>query len=104
MLANAVEGALAELPPAEIARRLAYVPQAHVTEFSFTVLDVVLMGRTARLKAYATPGPADERGPGGIRGHGSSLLSGRAIWRTGAMARVANQRALQAGARLRPHN
>src|ERR1051325_8125847 len=52
---------LAGLPPAEIARRLAYVPQAHVTEFSFTVLDVVLMGRTARLKAFATPGPADER-------------------------------------------
>jgi iron complex transport system ATP-binding protein len=52
---------LAELRPAEIARRLAYVPQAHVTEFSFTVLDVVLMGRTARLKTFATPGPADER-------------------------------------------
>ena len=52
---------LAGLAPAEIARRLAYVPQAHVTEFSFTVLDVVLMGRTARLKAFATPGPADER-------------------------------------------
>src|SRR5262245_49279580 len=51
---------LAGLPPAEIARRLAYVPQAHVTEFSFTVLDVVLMGRTARLKAFATPGAADE--------------------------------------------
>jgi iron complex transport system ATP-binding protein len=52
---------LAELPPAEIARRLAYVPQAHVTEFSFTVLDVVLMGRTARLKAFASPGAHDER-------------------------------------------
>jgi iron complex transport system ATP-binding protein len=52
---------LAELPPAEIARRLAYVPQAHVTEFSFTVLDVVLMGRTARLKAFASPGAGDER-------------------------------------------
>jgi iron complex transport system ATP-binding protein len=52
---------LAELAPAEIARRLAYVPQAHVTEFSFTVLDVVLMGRTARLKAFASPGAHDER-------------------------------------------
>jgi iron complex transport system ATP-binding protein len=52
---------LAEMPPAEIARRLAYVPQAHVTEFSFTVLDVVLMGRTARLKAFASPGAVDER-------------------------------------------
>jgi iron complex transport system ATP-binding protein len=52
---------LAGMPPAEIARRLAYVPQAHVTEFSYSVLDVVLMGRTARLKPFAGPGAADER-------------------------------------------
>ena len=52
---------LSELAPAEIARRLAYVPQAHVTEFSYSVLDVVLMGRTARLKAFSSPGRADER-------------------------------------------
>jgi iron complex transport system ATP-binding protein len=52
---------LATLRPAEIAQRMAYVPQAHVTEFSFSVLDVVLMGRTARLKVFASPGAADER-------------------------------------------
>ena len=52
---------LAALTPAEIALRLAYVPQAHVTEFSYSVLDVVLMGRTARLKAFSSPGRADER-------------------------------------------
>jgi iron complex transport system ATP-binding protein len=46
--------------PADIARRMAYVPQAHATEFSFAVLDVVLMGRTARLKPFASPGAADE--------------------------------------------
>jgi iron complex transport system ATP-binding protein len=34
---------LQTLRPAEIAQRIAYVPQAHVTEFSFSVLDVVLM-------------------------------------------------------------
>ena len=76
---------LAGLPPAEIARRLAYVPQAHVTEFSFTVLDVVLMGRTARLKAFATPGPADERiardkletlGIGELASHDYTRISG----------------------------
>src|ERR1700746_455864 len=33
---------LAALRPVEIARRMAYVPQAHVTEFAFSVLDVVL--------------------------------------------------------------
>ncbi len=52
---------LARLRPAEIARRLAYVPQAHVTEFSYSVLDVVLMGRTARLGPYSTPGAPDVR-------------------------------------------
>src|SRR5262245_33678746 len=55
------ESPLDDFRPIEIARRMAYVPQAHVTEFSFTVLDVVLMGRTARLKAFASPGEADER-------------------------------------------
>jgi iron complex transport system ATP-binding protein len=47
--------------PVEIARHMAYVPQAHATEFSYTVLDVVLMGRTARLKPFASPGAADEK-------------------------------------------
>jgi iron complex transport system ATP-binding protein len=52
---------LARLRPAEIAKRMAYVPQAHVTEFSYSVLDVVLMGRTARLRPFASPGANDER-------------------------------------------
>lgn len=46
--------------PAEIARHMAYVPQAHATEFSFTALDVVLMGRTARLGTFSSPGAQDE--------------------------------------------
>jgi iron complex transport system ATP-binding protein len=47
---------LTALAPAEIARRLAYVPQAHVTEFSYSVLDVVLMGRGfAPSRARAMP-------------------------------------------------
>jgi iron complex transport system ATP-binding protein len=52
---------LERLQPAEIARRVAYVPQAHVTEFSYSVLDVVLMGRTARLRPFSSPGAHDER-------------------------------------------
>jgi len=55
------ESPLDSLAPVEIARRMAYVPQANVTEFSYRVLDVVLMGRTARLRPFATPGIADER-------------------------------------------
>jgi iron complex transport system ATP-binding protein len=52
---------LETLRPAEIAQRMAYVPQAHATEFSFSVLDVVLMGRTSRLKTFGSPGTRDER-------------------------------------------
>lgn len=44
---------------AEIARRIAYVPQAHAPPFPFEALDVVLMGRTARLGIFAQPGTLD---------------------------------------------
>jgi iron complex transport system ATP-binding protein len=43
----------------EIARRIAYVPQAHTSMFPFLVLDMVLMGRTSHLNAFAVPGRAD---------------------------------------------
>jgi len=55
------EDRLDSLRPAEIAQRMAYVPQAHVTEFSYSVHDVVLMGRIAKLSAFASPGAGDER-------------------------------------------
>jgi iron complex transport system ATP-binding protein len=51
---------IAQMRPAEIARHMAYVPQAHATEFSYTALDVVLMGRTARLGTFSSPGEKDE--------------------------------------------
>lgn len=50
---------IAGLPGAVLARRLAYVPQAHPGEFAYTVLDLVLMGRTAHLGAFAVPRPRD---------------------------------------------
>lgn len=46
---------------AEIARCLAYVPQAHVPPFPYQVEDVVLMGRTARIAPLAAPSAADRR-------------------------------------------
>jgi iron complex transport system ATP-binding protein len=52
---------LGRMRPIEIAKRMAYVPQAHVTEFSYTVLDLVVMGRTARLGPFASPSAEDER-------------------------------------------
>jgi iron complex transport system ATP-binding protein len=50
---------LATLRRAEIARRIAYVPQAHAAHFPYAVLDMVLMGRTAHLGPFARPGPRD---------------------------------------------
>jgi iron complex transport system ATP-binding protein len=52
---------LATLVRREIARRIAYVPQAHVGYFPFTVRDVVLMGRTAHLPAFASPSGVDRK-------------------------------------------
>jgi iron complex transport system ATP-binding protein len=50
---------LADLARAEVARRIAYVPQAHAAHFPYTVLDMVIMGRTAHLGPFARPGARD---------------------------------------------
>lgn len=42
-----------------LARKLAYVPQAHTPPFPFSVRDVVLTARTAHLDMFASPGKAD---------------------------------------------
>ena len=44
----------------EFAKLIGYVPQSHVPPFSFTVMDVVLMGRTAHLDAFGSPGKKRE--------------------------------------------
>jgi iron complex transport system ATP-binding protein len=51
--------ALAGMARAEIATRIAYVPQAHAAHFPYRVQDMVLMGRTAHLGPFARPGAAD---------------------------------------------
>lgn len=43
----------------DLARQLAYVPQSHAGLFAFTVEEVVLMGRTARIGRFATPSAGD---------------------------------------------
>ena len=47
-----------ELPRAEVARRLAYVPQAHAAHFPYTVLDMALMGPDRAPRAGRPPRPA----------------------------------------------
>lgn len=43
----------------EVARLIAYVPQGHAPPFPFEALEVVTMGRTARLGIFGQPGPRD---------------------------------------------
>lgn len=43
----------------DFAREIAYVPQSHTTPFPFKVMDVVLMGRTAHISMFGTPGKKD---------------------------------------------
>ena len=50
---------LGALTRGELALAMAYVPQAQVMEFAYTVLDLVLMGRTAHLGPFSAPGRRD---------------------------------------------
>ena len=44
------------MPPAELSHRAAYIPQSHAPVFNFSVFDMVLMGTTAQLPPFASPG------------------------------------------------
>lgn len=46
-------------PRAELAKVLAYVPQAHAPYFPFSVREIVLMGRTAYIGALSSPSRRD---------------------------------------------
>lgn len=50
---------LSALSRAEVARRVAYVPQAAPGGFAYRVIDAVVMGRAAHLPALAAPGARD---------------------------------------------
>jgi iron complex transport system ATP-binding protein len=44
-----------------LAKLIGYVPQSHTPPFPFTVLEVVMMGRTAHLGLFSSPSKADAR-------------------------------------------
>lgn len=50
---------LASLSRAQVARALAYVPQASASYFDFTLAELVEMGRAAHLGLFAAPGAKD---------------------------------------------
>ena len=47
------------LSPRELANLIAYIPQYHTPIFSYTVLDVVIMGRASHFSAFETPKAVD---------------------------------------------
>lgn len=65
-------------PRRRLARRLAYVPQAHAGVFAWSALDVVLMGRTAHLSLLAVPSRTDTRAAlDALESLGVAALAGR---------------------------
>lgn len=48
-----------KMPKRRVAKAIGYVPQAHTPPFPFTVMDVVMMGRTAHLGMFASPSKED---------------------------------------------
>ena len=53
--------AISELSAAELSRRIAYIPQSHSPVFNYSVYDMVLMGTTAQLGKFSSPGEAQHR-------------------------------------------
>lgn len=47
------------LAPKALANLIAYIPQQHTPIFSYTALDIVLMGRAAHFSAFDVPKPID---------------------------------------------
>lgn len=73
------------MPAAELSHRVAYIPQSHTPVFNFSVFDMVLMGTTAQLSRFSSPGKqqkelaeaAMERmGIAHLRSRGCSNISG----------------------------
>lgn len=50
-----------EYKPAELSKKISYVPQHHNPTFPYKVRDVVLMGRTAYTSIFSEPSDEDER-------------------------------------------
>lgn len=53
--------ALHTLPPKQQAQKIAYIPQNHSNVFDYSVLDMVLMGTSHRLSAFASPGKQEKQ-------------------------------------------
>ncbi len=71
---------IASLARREIARSIAWLPQAQDTELAFTAREIVRMGRLPHLGPFAPGGARDEAAvEGAIRATGSEALADRAF-------------------------
>lgn len=52
---------LRQYSASQLASKIAYIPQNHYPAFNYSVLDMVLMGTTQQLRAFASPGPKQIR-------------------------------------------
>ena len=57
---------LGTLSPRQVAGLMAYVPQKQLRHFSFSVMDVLLMGRTPYTSFFDAPGPEDRKMAGRV--------------------------------------
>jgi len=58
----AVQGTdIRKIPPRELGKLVAYVPQLHKTPFPFKARDIVLFGRTVHLGLFSSPGKEDRK-------------------------------------------
>jgi iron complex transport system ATP-binding protein len=72
--------ALDSLSRAQIARRVGYVPQGHAGYFAYTVLEFVLMGRTAHLGVFSVPAKHDREVAGrALESLGIARLAGKPV-------------------------
>lgn len=52
---------VSKLDAKELAKHIAYIPQSHDPAFNFSVFDMVLMGTTAQLNRFSSPGQTQKR-------------------------------------------
>ena len=51
---------ISQMDAVRLSRHIAYIPQSHNPVFNFSVFDMVLMGTTAQLGKFSSPGKAQE--------------------------------------------
>lgn len=52
---------ISDMTAAELAKRIAYIPQSHSPVFNFSVFDMVLMGTTAQMGRFSSPGAVQKK-------------------------------------------